>query len=244
MKVKEKSEKAGLKLNIQNTKIMASSPITSWQTDGEIVETVRDFILGGSKITADLDCSHEIKRCLLLGRKVLTNLDSILKSRDIKFANQGPSSQSCGFSSSYVWVWELDYKESWAPKNWCFWTVVLEKSLGLQGDPTSQSKRKSFLNIHWKDWCWSWNSDTLATWCEEPTHWKRPWCWERLKAGGEGDNRGWDGWMASLTWWSWVWVISRSWWWTGKPGVLQSMWSQRVRHNWVTELTDSLSWRI
>ena len=101
MKVKEESEKVGLKLNIQKTKIMASGPITSWQIDGE---TVRDFILGDSKITADIDCSHEIKRCLLLGRKVLTNLDSILKSRDIKFANQGPSSQSYGFSSSHVWM--------------------------------------------------------------------------------------------------------------------------------------------
>ena len=80
--------------------------------------------------------------------------------------------------------------------------------LGLQGDPTSPSKRKSVLNIHWKDWCWSWNSNTLATWCEELTHWKRPWCLERLKAGGEGDDRGQDGWMASLAQWTWVWVNS------------------------------------
>ena len=94
-------------------------------------------------------------------------------------------------------------------------------------------KRKSVLNIHWKDWCWSWNSNTLATWCKEPTHWKRPWCWERLKVGG-GDDRGWDGWMASLTWWTWIWVDSGSW--TGRPGVLQSMVLQRVRHNWATEL--------
>ena len=92
------------------------------------------------------------------------------------------------------------------------------------------------LNIHWKDWCWSWNSNTLATWCEELTHWKRPWCWERLKVGGEGDDRGWDSWMASPMWWTWVWVSSRSWWWTGKPGVLRSMGLQRVRHNWATEL--------
>ena len=86
-----------------------------------------------------------------------------------------------------------------------------------------------------KDWSWSWNSNTLATWCEELTHWKRPWWWERLKAG-EGDDRGWDGWMASPTWWTWVWVNSGSWWWTGMPGVLQSMGSQRVRHDWATEL--------
>ena len=97
MKVKEESEKVGLKLNIQKTKIVASGPITSWEIDGE---TVADFIFGGSKITTDGDCSHEIKRCLLLGRKVMTNLDSILKSRDI--ANKGPSSQGYGFSSSHV----------------------------------------------------------------------------------------------------------------------------------------------
>ena len=85
------------------------------------------------------------------------------------------------------------------------------------------------------NWCWSWTSNTLATWYEL-THWKRPWCWERLKTGGEGNNRRWDGWMESLTQWTWVWESSRSWWWPGKPEVLQSMRSQRVRHNWATEL--------
>ena len=103
MKVKEESEKVGLKLNIQKTKIMASSPFASWQIDGEIVETVADFIFLGSKITADGDCSHEIKRRLLLRRKVMTNLDSIFKSRHF-FANKGPSSQGYGFSSSHVWM--------------------------------------------------------------------------------------------------------------------------------------------
>ena len=101
---------------------------------------------------------------------------------------------------------------------------------------------KSVLNIHWKDWCWSWNSNTLATWCEELTHWKRPWYWERLKAEGEGDNRGCDGWLASPTQWTWVWVSSGSWWWTGKPGVLQSMGLQRVRLDWATELNRILCW--
>ena len=172
MKGKEGSEKAGLKLNIQKTKIMASSPITSWQTDGETIETVTDVISLGSKITVDGDCSHEIKRRLLLGRKAMTNLRLVAQScpilcnpmgppgpsvhRDspgkntgvgchailqddkprqhIKkqrhyFADKCPSSQSYGFSSSHAWMWELDYKESWAPKNWCFWTVVLEKTL-------------------------------------------------------------------------------------------------------------------
>ena len=109
MKVKGESEKVGLKLNIQKTKIIASGPIISWQIDGE---TVTDFILGGSKITADGDCSHEIKIRLLLGRKVMTDLDSILKSRDINFANKGMSSESYGFSSSPVWMSELDHKES------------------------------------------------------------------------------------------------------------------------------------
>ena len=102
MKVKEESEKVGFKLNIQKAKIVASGPITSWQIDRKTMETVRDFILGGSKVTADGDCSHGIKRCLLLGRKAMTNLDSILKSRDI--TNKGPSSQSYGFSSSHVWM--------------------------------------------------------------------------------------------------------------------------------------------
>ena len=115
------------------------------------------------------------------------------------------------------------------------------ESLGLQGDPTSPSWRKSVLNIHWKNWCWSWNSSILATWCKELTHWKRPWSWERLKVGGEGNDRGWDGWMASPTQWTWMWASSRSWWWTGKPGVLQSMGLQRVRHDWATELNICLS---
>ena len=120
MKVTEESEKVGLKLNIQKTEFMASHFITSWQTDGETMETVKDFIFSGSKITADGDCSHEIKRRLLLGRKANTNLDGILKSRHY-FANKTPSSKTSAFSISHVWMWE------W--KNWCFWMVVLEKTL-------------------------------------------------------------------------------------------------------------------
>ena len=175
------------------------------------------------------------------------------------FANKDPSSQRYGFSSSHVWMWELNYKESWTRKNWCFWTVVL-KTFGTSleckeiqpvppkwnqfwifigrtdAEAESPIQMKSVLNIHWTDWCWSWISNTLASWCEEPTHLKRPWRWERFKAGGEGDNRGWDGWMASLTQWTWVWVNSGSWWWTGRPVVLQSMGSQIVRQDWATEL--------
>ena len=108
---------------------MASGPITSWQIDGETVETVSDFIFLGSKITVDGDFSHEIKRCLLHGRKVMSKLDSILKSRDITVPTKICLVKAMIFSSSHIWMWELDYKESWAPKNWYFWTVVLEKTL-------------------------------------------------------------------------------------------------------------------
>ena len=125
---KEESEKVGLKLNNRKTKIMASGPITSWEIDGETVETVSDFILGDSKITADCDCSHEIKRQLLLGRKVMTILDSILKSSDIILPTKAHLVKAMIFPS-HVWMWELDFEESWALKNWCFWTVVLEKTL-------------------------------------------------------------------------------------------------------------------
>ena len=115
------------------------------------------------------------------------------------------------------------------------------ESLGLQGDPASPSYRRSVLGVRWKDWCWSWNSNMLATWCEELTHWKRPWCWERLRTGGEGDDRGWDGWMASLTRWTWVWVNSERWWWTGRPGMLQYMGSAKS-HTQLSDWTE-LNWR-
>ena len=156
----------------------------------------------GSKITADGDCGNEIKRRLLLGRKAMTNLDHILKSKRHYFANKGPSSQSYCFSSSHVWMWELDYKESWAPKNWCFWTVVLEKTLESPLDckeiqPVIPKGNQS-LNIDWKDWCWSWNSNTLATCCEELTHLKRPWCWKRLKVRGEGGRQR-MSWLDGIT---------------------------------------------
>ena len=110
------------------------------------------------------------------------------------------------------------------------------ESLGLQGDPTSPFWRRSALGFLWKEWCYSWNSSILATSCEVLTHWKRLWCWEGLGAGGEGDDRGWDGWMASPTRWAWVWVNSGSWWRTGRPGMLRFMGLQRVGQDWVTEL--------
>ena len=129
---------------------------------------------------------------------------------------------------------------------WC-WRRPLSL---LVGDWTSPSYRRSVLGVHWKDWCWSWDSKTLATSCEKLTHWKRPWCWEGLGAQGEGDDRGWDSWMASLTWWTWIWVNSRSWWWTGRPGVLQFMGSQsrtglsdRTELNWTEPLCLVVSYR-
>ena len=143
MKMKRGSEKAGLKLSIQKTKIVASSPISSWQIYEETMEIVANFIFLGSKITADGDCSHEIKRHLLLGRKTIANLRQHIEKQRHCFVDKCPSSQSYCFSSNHVWMWELDYKESWVLKSWCFWAVVLEKNfeipLDLQGDPTSQS---------------------------------------------------------------------------------------------------------
>ena len=109
---------------------------------------------------------------------------------------------------------------------WC-WRRLLRVPQTARRSNQSISWRRSVLSVHWKDWCWSWSSNTLATWCEELTHWKRPSCWERLKMEGEGGDRGWDGWMASLTQWTWVWSSSRNWWWTGKLGMLQSLGSQR-----------------
>ena len=163
-----------------------------------------------------------------------------MKKQRHYFANKGPSCQGYGFSSGHVWMWELDYKESWAQKNWCFWTVVLDKTLESPLDckeiqPIHPKGDQFWVFIGGTD-VWSCNSNTLATWCEELTHLERPWCWERLKAGGAGDDRGWDGWMTLLTQWRWVWINSGSWWWTGKPGVLCFMGLQRVGHDWVTEL--------
>ena len=151
-------------VSIQKTKIMASGPITSWEIDGETVETLSDFILGGSKITADGDSSHEMKRCLLLGRKVMTNLDSIFKSRDISLPTKAHT-QGYVFSSGHVCMWMLDCEESWALKNWCFWTVVLEKIL------ESPLDCKDFQPVHSKgdqSWVFIRRTDAKA---ETPILW-------------------------------------------------------------------------
>ena len=169
-----------------------------------------DFIFLGCKITEDCDYSHEIKRGLPRGRKAMRNLDSVLKSSDS--ADKGPYSQSCGFSSSYVWMWELNHQEAWLLKNLCFQIVVLEKTLESPLDCKETKPVKPKENQPWifiGRTCWSWSSKTLAIWWKGLTHWKRPWCWERLKTGGEGGNRGWDDWMSSLTQWTWIWANSR-----------------------------------
>ena len=144
------------------------------------------------------------------------------------------------FSNGHVWMWELDYEESWAPNNWCFWTVVLEKTL------ESPLYCKEIQPVHSEGDSQPWdffgrNDATAETPVLWPPHAKscligKDWCWEGLGAGGEGDDLGWDGWMVSRTRWTWVWVNSGSWWWTGRPGVLQFMGLQRVGHDWVTEL--------
>ena len=200
-------------------------------------------IWGGSKITADGDCSHEIKRHLLLGRKAMTNLGSILKNRNITLPTKVRLIKAMVFPvvmyGCKSWTIEkAEHQRIDAFELWC-WRLL---RVPWTAQRSNQSiLKKSVLNVHWKDWCWSWNSNILTTWWEELTHWKRPWCWERLKARGEGDDRGWDGWMASPTRWTWVWVNSRNCWWIGKPNGLQSMGSQRVGCGWVTEL--KLNWK-
>ena len=162
-----------------------------------------------------------------------------IKKQRHYFSNKAPSSQGYGFSSGHVWMWKLDYKESWVLKNGCFWTAVLEKALEspldckeiqpviLKEISPGCSLEGLMLNL---------KLQYFGHLMRRADSLKRPWCWERLRAGEEGDDRGWDGWMASQTQWTWVWVDSGSWWWSGKPGVLQSMGSQRVGYDWATEL--------
>ena len=160
-----------------------------------------------------------------------------IKKQRYHFADKASYSHSYGLSSNHIWLWELHHKEKWTPKNWCCWSVVLEKTLESPLDckeikPVNPKGNKT-LNILWKDWLGS--SNTLAIWWEGPSHWKRPWYWERLRAGVDGRDRGSDGWMASLTQWTWVWRNSRRWRRTVKPCILQFMGSQRVAHERATE---------
>ena len=197
-------------------------------------------IFWGSKITADGGCSHEIKRCLLLGRKAMTNLYNIFKSRDITLPTKVRLVKAMVFpvvmNECESWIikkaehWRIDAFELWCWKRLLRvpWTARRSNQSILKEISPEYSLGGLMVKLKL--------SISLATWCKELTYWKRPWCCERLKAGGEGDDRGWDGWMASLTQWTWVWVNWRSWWWTGKPGMLQSMGLQRVRHDLATEL--------
>ena len=207
------------------------------EIDGETMERVTDFIFLGSKITVDCDWSHEIKRHLLLGRKAMTNLDSILKSRDIILLTK------FRLFKAIVFPVVMYGCKSWTTKKaerqridafelWCWrrllrvpWTARRSNQSILKEISPEYSLEGLMLKL---------KSNTLATWCEELTHWKRPWCWERLKAGGEEDDRGWDRWMASVTQRTRVWASSSGWWWTGKPGMLQLM---GVTKSW-TQLGD------
>ena len=193
----------------------------------------------GSKSIAVGDCSHEIKRHLLLGRKVATNLDSILKSRDITLLTKVCLVKAVVFPVVMFGCesWTIKKAECWridAFELWC-WRRLLRVPWTARRSNQSIIKEITW-NIHWKDCCSSWNFNTLATWCEDLTHWKRPRCWRRLKARGEGDNKGWDGWMASLTLWTWVWARSGSWWWTGKRGMF-SPWGCKE-----LDMTEQLNW--
>ena len=219
---------------------MASGPITSWQIDGDTVKQWQTLFWGGSKITADGDCSHEIKRRLLLGRKVMTNLDSILTSRDMTLPAKVRLVKAMVFPVVKYGCqsWTVKKAERWrldAFELWCWRGLLRVPWIARRSNQSIQ--RRSVLGVHWKDWCWSWSSNTLATSCEVLTHWKRPWCWEGLGAGGERDDRGWDGWMAIPTRCTWACVNSKSWWWTERPClVLWFMGLQRVAHQWATEL--------
>ena len=205
------------------------------------METVRDFILGGSKITANSDCSHEIKRCLLLGRKVMTNLNSILKSRDITLPT------NVRLVKTMVFPVVMYGCESWTIKKAEHWRIddfelLLEKTLESPVDckeiqPVHPKRNQSWIFIGRTDA----ENETSVLWPpdgEELTHLKRPWCWERLKVGGEGDDRGWDGWMASPTQWTWVWASSGSWWWTGRLECC-SPWGCKE-----SDMTDRLNWTV
>ena len=227
---------------------MASGPITAWQIEGEKVKVVTEFLFLGSKITVDGDCSHEIRRWLLLGRKAMTNLDSGLKSWDITLLTKVRIVKAMVFPvvmyGCESWtIKKAEHQRIDAFKLWCWrrlrrvpWTarrsnqsILREIKLCiLIGRTDGEAEAPEFGRLMW-------TFRALATRCKEPTHQKRPWCWERLRAGGERDNRGWGSWMASPTQWTWVWANFGRWWRTGKPGMLGS--SSQKSQTWLRDWT-------
>ena len=240
MKVKEEKENVGLKLNIHKTKIMTSGPITLRQIDGETMETMSDFIFLGCKITAEGDFIQEIKRHLFLERKAVTNLDNMLKSRDITFLTNVHLVKAMVFPVvMYGWEsWTIKNAERWridAFELWCWrrlMTVPWTARRSTQSILKEISPEYSLEGLMLKLKLWYFGHLMRRTDSLEKTL-----MLEKIEGRRkEGDDRGWDGWMLSPKRWTWVWVNSRSWWWSGKPGVLQSMGLQRVGHDWATEL--------
>ena len=222
-------------------KIMASGPITSWQIGGETMETVTDFILGGLQNHCRWWLQPWNSKTLASWKKNYDQPRQHIKKQRYYFTNKVPSGQSYGFPSSHLWMWELDYKETESQRIdafelWCWrrllrvpWTARRSNQFILKEISPEHSLEGLVLKLKLQYF----DAKNLM---RRTDYWKRPWCWERLKVGGEGEDRGWDGWMVSPTQWTWFWVNSRSWWWTERPGVLQSMGSQRVKHDWATEL--------
>ena len=224
---------------------MASHPTALWQIDGETMRQWETLFSWAPKSQQYGDYSREIEGCLPLGRKAMTNLDSILKKQRHYLADSGPNSKNYDFSSRHVWMWELDHKEGWQPKNRCFWTVVLEKIL------ESPLDCKEIQPVHPKGnqpWIYIGKINAEA---EAPIFWppkaKSQLIRKYPDAGNywreeEKGERGWDGWMASLIHGTWVWASSGKLWRTGKRGVLLSMRSQRIRYDWANEQQQPL-WR-
>ena len=230
---------------IQKTKIMASGPITSWEIDGETVKTVSDFIFLGSKITTDGACSHEIKRCLLPGRKVITNLDSILKSRDITLSTKASLVKAMVFPvvmyGCESWtVKKAEHQKIDAFELWC-WRRLLRVSWTARRSNQSILKKIS-LGCSLEGLMLKLKLQYFGHLIRRADSLEKTLMLRGIRAEGEGDDTGWDGWMASLTQWTWVWVNSRSLLWTRRPGMLRFMGSQIVRHDWATELNWTEWW--